>query len=445
MTEAAVVRTGPTQTGGREATTGHIAGDCVIAVGTPDTGTPPGWRWKLLTKLARLETGHTPSRGHPEYWDGDIPWIGIRDATANHGRTLHDTEQHVTQEGIDNSSARVLPTNTVCLSRTASVGYVVVMGRPMATSQDFVNWVCDPKVLDYRYLKYALLAEGTSYSRFSHGTTHQTIYFPEVKAFHLCTPSRDTQSTIADVLSALDDKIEQNRRTAQALERLARAIFRAWFVDFEPVKAKAAGATAFPSMPQSVFDALPTRFVDSAIGPMPEGWDVLRLDGLLTLQRGFDLPKQSRGDGLHPIFAASGLNGFHSEWKVKGPGVTTGRSGILGQVFFVDRDFWPLNTSLWVKEYKRSNPWHAYFLLQTLDLAQFNAGSAVPTLNRNHVHSLPIVAPPETLLRAFEETCRVTFSLDQHSRSESEMLAAIRDYLLPKLLSGNVRVEAVHG
>lgn len=445
MTEAAVARTGPTQTGGREATTGHIAGDCVIAVGMPDTKTHPGWRWQLLTKLARLETGHTPSRLHPEYWDGDIPWIGIRDATANHGRTLHDTEQHVTQEGIDNSSARVLPTNTVCLSRTASVGYVVVMGRPMATSQDFVNWVCDPEALDYRYLKYALLAEGASYSRFSHGTTHQTIYFPEVKAFHVCAPPRETQSRIADVLSALDDKIEQNQRTAEALERLARAIFRAWFVDFEPVKAKAGGETAFPSMPQPVFDALPDRFVDSAIGPVPEGWDVLRLDGLLTLQRGFDLPKPSRVDGSHPILAASGLNGWHSESKVTGPGVTTGRSGVLGQVFFVDRDFWPLNTSLWVKEFKRSNPWHAYFLLQTLDLAQFNAGSAVPTLNRNHVHSLPIVAPPETLLMAFEETCKVTFSLDQHSRSESEMLATIRDYLLPKLLHGDVRVEAVHG
>ena len=94
-----------------------------------------------------------------------------------------------------------------------------------------------------------------------------------------CRPL-DEQRAIAGVLGALDDKIEQNRRTARALERLARAIFRAWFVDFEPVKAKAAGATAFPSMPQPVFDALPTRFVDSEIGPVPEGWEVSALDEL---------------------------------------------------------------------------------------------------------------------------------------------------------------------
>ena len=86
-------------------------------------------------------------------------------------------------------------------------------------------------------------------------------------------PSSNEQRAIADVLGALDDKIEQNRLTARALDRLARTILRAWFIDFEPIKAKAAGAASFPSMPQPVFDALPTRFVDSEIGPVPEGWE----------------------------------------------------------------------------------------------------------------------------------------------------------------------------
>ena len=131
-----------TQTGGREATTGIIAGAYSLSVGNPSRPIPEGWQWTRLTDVARLESGHTPSRRHPEYWNGEIPWIGIRDATSNYGRTIYDTLQHTNQLGIDNSSARILPKGTVCLSRTASVGYVVVMGRPMATSQDFVNWVC---------------------------------------------------------------------------------------------------------------------------------------------------------------------------------------------------------------------------------------------------------------------------------------------------------------
>ena len=417
----------------------------MLSVGKPSGAAPSDRRWILLTELARLESGHTPSRKHPEYWNGDIPWIGIRDATGNHGRTLRDTEQHVTQLGIDNSSARVLPVNTVCLSRTASVGYVVVMGRPMATSQDFVNWVCNPDLLDFRYLKYALLAERTSYSRFSHGTTHQTIYFPEVKSFHISVPSRAAQSSIADVLSVLDDKIEQNRRTVQTLEQLARSIFRAWFLDFEPVKAKIVGADSFPSMPQQLFDAMPTRFLDSDIGPIPEGWKVGHIEDLFILQRGFDLPKKARTDGIYPVMAAGGSVGMHAEAKAEGPGVTTGRSGVIGNVFFVDGDFWPLNTSLWIKEYRNSNPWHAYHLLESIDLRTYETGSAVPTLNRNHVHSLPSSIPPNAMLGAFESLAKVLFEAKEQLLNESEKLAETRDYLLPKLLTGEVIVEATGG
>ncbi len=120
---------GKTQTGGREASTGFIPGDYSLAVGMPSSQSPNGWKWTKLSDLARLESGHTPSRKFPEYWDGDVCWIGIRDATANHGQTIFDMNQHTTELGIEKSFARMLPENTICLSRTASVGYVIVMGK----------------------------------------------------------------------------------------------------------------------------------------------------------------------------------------------------------------------------------------------------------------------------------------------------------------------------
>jgi len=212
-----------TKTGGRPATDAVIGGGLAIAVGKPKVPTPAGFVWRPLTELARLETGHTPSRAHPEYWDGDIPWIGIRDATGNHGRTIDTTLQTVTQEGIHNSSARVLPAGTVCLSRTASVGYVVVMGVPMATSQDFVNWVCGPE-LDPQYLKYVLQADREALLRFANGSTHQTIYFPEAKALHALLPHVEAQRSIVATLGALDAKIESNARAAAIELDLAIAL-----------------------------------------------------------------------------------------------------------------------------------------------------------------------------------------------------------------------------
>ncbi|OIQ87228.1 EcoKI restriction-modification system protein HsdS [mine drainage metagenome] len=261
-----------TRTGGRAAATGVIPGDVALSVGNPGTALPTGWKWRLLTDVARLESGHTPSRRRPEWWGGDIPWIGIRDATANHGGTIRKTEQCTNEHGIRNSSARVLPPNTVCLSRTASVGYVVVMGASMATSQDFVNWVCGPE-LDYRYLKYVLLAERRAFLRFASGTTHQTIYYPEVKAFHIAMPALGRQRQVADVLGSLDDRIDLLRQTNATLEAIAQALFKSWFVDFDPVRAKREGR-APQGMDAATAALFPDGFEESELGAIPRGWRV---------------------------------------------------------------------------------------------------------------------------------------------------------------------------
>ena len=213
-----------TQTGGRAATGAVIPGLHALSIGRPALPEPDGFHWKLLSDLARLESGHTPSRKVPEYWDGGIPWIGIRDATGSHGKEIADTLQHISKAGLENSSARILPEGTVCLSRTASVGYVVEMAGPMATSQDFVNWVCGPD-LSSSYFRYLLVSEKASVRRFSYGTTHQTVYFPEAKAFHVLVPSRTRQDAVTEVLGALDDKITANSEIAKSASMLAQLIF----------------------------------------------------------------------------------------------------------------------------------------------------------------------------------------------------------------------------
>jgi type I restriction enzyme S subunit len=214
-----------TNTGGREATLSVIPGKFALSVGKPRLPEPAGFTWTKLTDVARIESGHTPSRTKEEYWNGPIPWIGIREATGNHGKTIYETSQSITELGLNNSSTRLLPAETVCLSRTASVGYVVKMGVPMATSQDFVNWVCGPQ-LSSSYLMYILMAEQDSVRRFSHGTTHQTMYYPEAKALNVLIPPRPEQDGIVEVLGALDDKIAVNTKMVQSAEELLQCSYR---------------------------------------------------------------------------------------------------------------------------------------------------------------------------------------------------------------------------
>jgi type I restriction enzyme, S subunit len=193
----------------------------------PSEETPPGWCWTSLYDVAELGTGHTPSRSEPAYWGGNVPWMGIRDAATHHAGAISDTLQTITQAGLDNSSARLLPAGTVCLSRTASVGYVTQMARNMATSQDFVTWTCDQRGLDPRFLMYALLAEGDDIRRFGKGTTHTTIYFPEVKAFHICLPPLAEQRRIVAKLDALTARTARARADLDRIPALAAHYKRA--------------------------------------------------------------------------------------------------------------------------------------------------------------------------------------------------------------------------
>ena len=141
---------------------------------------------------------------------------------------------------------------------------------------------------DKRFLFYRLRASDYRHHILAtaSGSTVRHTSPGRIREFETMLPAITEQRAIAGVLGTLDDKIEHNRRTARALERLARAIFRAWFVDFEPVKAKAAGADSFPSVPQHVFDAIPTRFVESEIGLVPERWEVTTIGESILLTMG---------------------------------------------------------------------------------------------------------------------------------------------------------------
>ena len=226
-----------------------------------------------------------------------------------------------------------------------------------------------------------------------------------VKGIDLELPPLPEQKAIASVLSSFDDKIDLLHRQNKTLEAMAETLFRQWFVE----EAK-------------------------------EDWDDGKIGDLFFLQRGFDLPIQKRVAGPYPIFAASGRCGYHNEPKVKVPGVTTGRSGLLGKVFFIMEDFWPLNTSLFIKEYRIGTPLFCYFSLKTIDLEGFNAGSAVPTLNRNHLHEYNTPIPPRALIEEFENLIMPCFRKIQFNRTQVRILEKLRDTLLPKLMSGEVRV-----
>ncbi|EEZ6659458.1 restriction endonuclease subunit S [Escherichia coli] len=356
-----------------------------------------------------------------------------------------------------------------------SPGRVAWVKEPVSfcIAQDMVAIRADQRLVDPMFL-FSLLRSEQVINKINNmhvGTLIPHFKKGDFKNLYLSIPRNlKIQRAIGLFYFSLSEKIEKNKEINQTLEQMAQALFKSWFVNFEPVKAKMAVLEAGGSQEDATLAAMtaisgknadalavferehpeqyaelkataelfPSAMQDSELGNIPVTWELGKLQDLLVLQRGFDLPSSARKDGEFPLIAASGPNGTHNVAMAKAPGVITGRSGVLGKVYLTLEDYWPLNTTLWVKEFKRATPCYAYELLRLLDMKAFNAGSAVPSLNRNHIHSLSYPLPPMALVNLFESSALLLHQRAHVNLKHSQSLALLRDTLLPKLLSGEI-------
>jgi len=378
----------------------------------------------LESVCKRVSSGGTPSRKNAEYFTkapGGHLWVKSKELLDC---AIEATEEHITDAGLNNSSAKYYPPNTVLVAMYgANVGQLGWLRKPATVNQAICGLVVDEQKADWRFVFYSLLLNRGDLTIQAQGAAQQNLNQDLIRQFCIELPPLPIQRLIASILSAYDDLIENSQRRIKILEAMARALYREWFVHFR-----------FPGHENH-------PRVASPLGESPEGWDVGTLENLVVLQRGFDLPKSSRKDGNVPIIAATGVTGFHDEAKVKAPGVVTGRSGTIGEVMYIHEDFWPLNTALWAKEFPKSEPLVAYYLLSSLDLKQFNSGAAVPTLNRNDIHGIKVVIPPIELQRQFQQVAGGMHTQCRKLALKVDNLRRTRDLLLPRLLSGQIALD----
>lgn len=379
---------------------------------------------KIEALCTRVTSGGTPSRANAAYYEnGTIPWIKTGELKDWY---VDKIEEFITETALRESSAKLFPANTVLLAMYGdgkTMGSVGLLRKPCATNQACCAMLPDPAKCEPKFLLYSLIYYRPAILKLTIAGAQRNLNGATIKQFKIGVPSVKKQRRIASILSAYDDLIENNTRRIAILEEMARRIYEEWFVRFR-----------FPGHEK-------VRMVESELGLVPEGWKVVRLDDVLVLQRGFDLPRQDRTEGDYPIISATGESGTHIEFRVKGPGVVTGRSGSLGAVMYVEGDYWPLNTTLWVKEFKVGSPLYAFFLLSSIDLTGFNSGAAVPTLNRNDVHGLPVLRPIPEVLLTFDDAVWPMMKLKQRLERKNANLRTTRNLLLRKLISGELDVS----
>jgi type I restriction enzyme S subunit len=392
------------------------------------------WPEFSISQIADIILGGTPKTSEPKYWNGDIKWATAKDVANCPVKHIRETEKKITKLGLEESNAKLLKEGTIVITARGTVGEIRVLGEPMAFNQTCYGIIPKNDSIDNDFLYYALKNALEKMKALAYGTVFETVTTRTFEELTIPIPSLLEQRKIAEILGSLDDKIELNYEINKTLDAIAQAIFKNWFVDFEPFK-----------------DML---VYNEELGKrIPKGWEIRKISDVFNLIKGkkCDLLEKYEKGCLPYLLIETFEGGNIKYWtdekqpfvKVQdivlvADGERSGKvlrfkEGILGSTLLMlkqkDSSFDVRNYVFLLLKYKEN------------ELMRHRTGSAVPHLDRNYLADLEIIIPSSPIVENFNKIVNPLFEMIVHNQEEITTLSNVRDALLPKLLSGEIRVK----
>mgnify|MGYP000346586083 FL=1 len=426
---------------------------------------------KIGDVCLRVTKGTTPTTGGGAFTDRGIAFIKV-EAITESGGFLPEKFAFIDTETDEKLARSRLQEKDILFTIAGTIGRVAQVTNdilPANTNQAVAIVRPNPDLIFPRFLYYVL--RDSKRIQLAQSRVVQSVQanfsLGELSAVELPLPPQEEQRAIAHILGTLDDRIELNRRTNETLEAMARALFKAWFVDFEPVRAKMEGrwqrGQSLPGLPAHLYDLFPDRLVESELGEIPEGWEMQPLSKLLTIIGG-GTPKTSIEDywgGEIPWFSvvdtppasnvfvvateknitAQGLAGSSARLIPKGTTIISAR-GTVGNLAIAGCDMTFNQSCYGLRGTGGGGDYFVYLTSQQMvdQLKSMAHGSVFSTITRQTFEAIQRPVPPPGVLTAFEGLVRGWFDAILSSVVESRTLAQLRDTLLPKLISGELRV-----
>jgi len=384
------------------------------------------WKEVRLGDLCyRVCSGGTPKSTCSVYYDGGtIPWLNTKEINYNR---IYQTESHITEEGLNNSSAKWIDANSVIVAMYgATAGRVAVAKIPMTTNQACCNLMIDKSKADYNFIYYYLSNNYKHLLSMANGAAQQNLNAQVIKDFVISLPEIDEQHRISSFLSALDDKIAVNRRICENLETQAQALFKHWFIDFAPFKNG--------------------KFVESELGMIPEGWRVMSIDDIYSIKYGKNLPTSKiKEKGDYPVYGANGIMGYYNTYNYDNyVTLITSRgsgSGDVSRTFqekaFITNNSFAVNPK---DNYSYLGCGYTYYCIKNINFKPFCSGSAQPQLTNTSISAISILLPDKNVVIKYNSLASYIQKEINQAYIESNRLATLRDTLLPKLMPGQIKV-----
>ena len=403
-----------------------------------------------LSEIGTIIGGATPSTIVDEYYGGDIPWITPKDLSFFYGRYIERGERNITQKGLDSCSAQLLPAGSVLFSSRAPIGYVAIAKNPLATNQGFKSVIPDKKKVDSLFLYYSLIYNKHKIEALGSGTTFKEVSGTTMRNVEITLPTLEEQKRIAGILSALDDKIELNRRINENLEQQAQALFKHWFVDFE-----------FPNAEGKPYKSAGGKLVDSELGAIPEKWNVGNYTDIIDIKGGgtpkTDIAEYWNGDILFfsPKDVPSSCYVLNTEKRITNVGLENCNSalypkntvfitarGTVGKVVMTGCDMAMNQTNYALLGKKGIGQYYVYnmTLLLVERLLKKANGAVFNAITTRDFSSERIAIPNNDIIDIFCEKTSPMYENILLNSIENKKLSVIRDTLLPKLMNGEITI-----
>jgi type I restriction enzyme S subunit len=378
---------------------------------------PEGWKWVKLGEIAEIKGGKRLPKGVLlTTKKTPYPYIRITDFKG-HKIDLSNI-MYVDEDTQKAISKYTVNKQDIILSIVGTLGLCAIVPNELDNAnltENCVKLVFDKTRLDTKFLYYHLISPETQelIKSLDVGSTQPKLPLYNIKKIDILLPPLPEQKAIADVLSSIDDKIELLHLQNKTLEEMAMTLFRQWFI--EPTK-----------------DGL------------PDGWKEVSLGEIIEISSGKSIEKAKlKEKGLYPVLGANGEIGRTDNWLYEGELIYTGRVGTLGNVFMVFKNekVWLTDNTLVIKPKKNEYFYFVYFTLKNAKLDEYNSGSTQPLIRQSDIKKIEIFLPKINSLRDFEIISRNIFTKIQFNKTQIQTLEKLRDTLLPKLMSGEIRVK----
>lgn len=388
------------------------------------------WEITSLSELGTFSRGkskHRPRNDARLFEGGKYPLVQTGDVKA---ANLYITKNDSYYNDFGLKQSKLWPTGTLCITIAANIAETAILSYPMCFPDSIVGFNANPEKSSELFVYYFFEYIKKEIQKSASGSIQDNINIDYLSKMRIKVPEKDYQDKIVEVLSSIDKKILLNNQINQELEAMAKTLYDYWFVQFDfpdqngkPYKSSGGKMVYNPELKREI----------------PEGWGVEKLSHFLTIKNGKD--HKHLQDGKFAVYGSGGIMRMVTDYLYSGESILFPRKGTLNNVMYVNEKFWTVDTMFYSEVNKNNSALYVFYSVKDIDFNKLNTGTGVPSMTSSILYDLNIIVPEENILEKFNTIVKQNYETIKLNSIQNQELTQLRDWLLPMLMNGQVKVE----